>query len=258
MAYRPNASTMSPITIVAIARKPTRRAHTAIVQWRLPCNPIGSSMPGTVGRNRAEGKGPWSWVGPSGAERDEAVRNGDESFSIPIVRIGPGPPCLPPGDDIPARTAGWSAHPPDRSGLGPPDGRVPLHPQPDECPSTDGDGAYLVDALVSPRLSAALPFARGEHLPATPGLRIATFGHPASYLSDYDTARAPSGLIGERVRGPGDRAVLFSGRRGGAGYPAAGRDPRGAPAPAAPPGPPARRRRWRRARRPPGRCHRWR
>ena len=44
----PNERTMRPTAIVAMATKPTRRAHTAVLQCPLCCNVAGSSMPRTV------------------------------------------------------------------------------------------------------------------------------------------------------------------------------------------------------------------
>jgi hypothetical protein len=56
----PDDRTMIPTTIVAMARRPTRRAHTAIFQCPLRCNSIGSSIQRMVEGTQAAGKGPWS------------------------------------------------------------------------------------------------------------------------------------------------------------------------------------------------------
>jgi hypothetical protein len=69
------------------------------------------------------------------------------------------------------------------SGLCPSDTRLPLHPEPDQGPGPDGDGADLVGTRVPPRLGAPLPLTGGEHLPATPLVGQLAFRHPASYLT---------------------------------------------------------------------------
>jgi hypothetical protein len=76
------------------------------------------------------------------------------------------------------------------SGLGSSDAGLPLHPQSDQRPRTDGDGADLVGAFVSARFAATLPFARGEHLPAASLVGHAAFWHPASYLTKARRGKA--------------------------------------------------------------------
>jgi hypothetical protein len=68
-------------------------------------------------------------------------------------------------------------------GFCPPDGRLPLHSQPDQGPCPDGHCPDLVSARVASGLAATLPLTGCEHLPATPLVGQLTFRHPASYLT---------------------------------------------------------------------------
>jgi hypothetical protein len=85
-----------------------------------------------------------------------------------------------------------------RSILGPSDTRLPLHSEPDQCPRPDGNSADLMSSFVPSRFTAALPFARDEHFPATPLSHYATFRHPASYLTWFG-----QGKVGAARASPG-------------------------------------------------------
>jgi hypothetical protein len=88
------------------------------------------------------------------------------------------------------------------SGLGSSDAGLPLHPQSDQRPRADRDGADLVSAFVSARLAATLPFTRGEHLPAASLVGPPTFRHPPSYPTkplDGKTARPTDLFVHGRV-----------------------------------------------------------